>query len=102
MTSPVKAYKQFTIQRAYRGESFFWGLMPQAGDHIVFEFNEPVELHSYRLRSGNYEHPSDLLYNTSVEVRPVSLERLKEASKISSDHFVNIGMNFFLCRIKLI
>ncbi|XP_046644334.1 alpha-1,3-mannosyl-glycoprotein 4-beta-N-acetylglucosaminyltransferase B-like isoform X1 [Daphnia pulicaria] len=92
VTSPIKAYKQFTIQRAYRGDSFFWGLMPQAGDNIVFEFSQPVELHGYRLRSGNYEHPSDLLYNTSVEIRPTDPERVKETLKISpSEQFIGVG-----------
>ncbi len=92
MTSPIKAYKQFTVQRAYRGDSFFWGLMPQAGDNIIFEFSQPVELHGYRLRSGNYEHPSDLLYNTSVEIRPTDPERVKGTFKISSsEQFIGIG-----------
>lgn len=66
--------------------------MPQAGDDIVFEFHTPVELHGYRLRSGNYEHPSDLLYNTTVEIRPVDIERMKESLKISSgEEFISIG-----------
>lgn len=92
VTSPIKAYKQFTIQRAYRGDSFFWGLMPQAGDDIVFEFSKPVELHGYRLRSGNYEHPSDLLYNTSIEIRPIDPERVKGSLKISpGEHFIGVG-----------
>ena len=89
--SPIKAYKQFTIQRAYRGDSFFWGLMPQAGDDIVFEFQNPVELHGYRLRSGNYEHPSDLLYNTTVEIRPVDVTRAKDPSKVSASDYVAVG-----------
>lgn len=93
VTSPIKAYKQYTIQRAYRGDSFFWGLMPQAGDDILFEFNSPVKLHGYRLRSGNYEHPSDLLYNTSVEVRPTDAERLKGAFKVMDNGFVSVGTN---------
>jgi len=92
VTSPIKAYKQFTIQRAYRGDSFFWGLMPQAGDNIVFEFSKPVELQGYRLRSGNYEHPSDLLYNTSVEIQPTDPERVKGTLKISpSEQFIGVG-----------
>ena len=44
VTSPIKAYKQFTIKRAYAGETFFWGLMPQAGDVIIFDFVQPVKL----------------------------------------------------------
>lgn len=66
--------------------------MPQAGDDIVFEFHTPVALHGYRLRSGNHEHPSDLLYNTTVEIRPVDFERVKESLKISSsEKFIGVG-----------
>lgn len=95
VTSPIKAYKQFTIQRAYRGESFFWGLMPQAGDEIMIEFNQPVEMYGYRIRSGNFEHPSDLLYNTSVEIRPVDSERVKESFHVQTDGFITVGRNDF-------
>lgn len=65
--------------------------MPQAGDDILFEFNNAVELHGYRLRSGNYEHPSDLLYNTSVEIRPTDLGRVKGSYKISDKDFISVG-----------
>ncbi len=70
IASPIKAYKTNTIERAYRGEGFFWGLMPQAGDTIEFHFEQPQRLQGYRVRSGNLEHPSDLLYDTLVEVLP--------------------------------
>ena len=91
--SSINAYKEFTIQSAYRGDSFFWGLMPQAGDDIVFEFQNPVELHGYRLRSGNYEHPSDLLCNTTVEIRPVNLTLVNDPSKVSASDYVAVGTN---------
>lgn len=44
VSSPIKAYKQYTIQRAYNGETFFWGLMPEAGDVIDVLFEKPVSL----------------------------------------------------------
>ena len=89
--SPIKAYKQFTIERAYRGDSFFWGLMPEAGDEILFTFDKPTELLGYRVRSGNYEHPSDLLYNTTVEIRPVDLERVKSNFTPNEQEFIAVG-----------
>ena len=46
--------------------------MPHAGDTIVFQFKEPAALKRYRIRSGNYEHPSDLLYDTSIEILPAN------------------------------
>ncbi|XP_029728207.1 alpha-1,3-mannosyl-glycoprotein 4-beta-N-acetylglucosaminyltransferase A isoform X2 [Aedes albopictus] len=69
----IQHYKTYTIQKAYTGESFFWGLMPQPGDLIEFKFKDPVALKRYLFRSGNYEQPSDRFYNTTVEVLPVNL-----------------------------
>ena len=55
----IKHYKQYSISKAYRGETFFWGLVPQNGDYIFFELTPPVELESVKFASGNVEHPSD-------------------------------------------
>ncbi|UYV60232.1 MGAT4B, partial [Cordylochernes scorpioides] len=67
----LKAYKSYTLPRAYRGETFFWGVLPQAGDFLYFNFTPPAEVERYFIRSGNAEHPKDRFYNTSVEVLPV-------------------------------
>lgn len=65
--STIKAYKQHTLKRAYLGESFFWGLLPQPNDILSFRFRPPgIKLKRFVFRSGNAEHPSDMLYNTSV------------------------------------
>ncbi|KAJ6644073.1 Alpha-1,3-mannosyl-glycoprotein 4-beta-N-acetylglucosaminyltransferase B [Pseudolycoriella hygida] len=42
--SGITPYKGHTLQRAYLGESFFWGLLPQPGDLIEFAFNKPYNL----------------------------------------------------------
>ncbi|KAK7073588.1 Alpha-1,3-mannosyl-glycoprotein 4-beta-N-acetylglucosaminyltransferase B, partial [Halocaridina rubra] len=67
----IKPYKTYTLQRAYKGETYFWGLLPQQGDTLQFNFEPPVVLKGYLFRSGNVEHPSDRLYNTTVEILPV-------------------------------
>ncbi|XP_069984438.1 alpha-1,3-mannosyl-glycoprotein 4-beta-N-acetylglucosaminyltransferase A isoform X10 [Penaeus vannamei] len=67
----IKPYKTYTLQRAYKGESYFWGLLPQQGDLLQFTFDPPVVIKGFLFRSGNVEHPSDRLYNTTVEVLPV-------------------------------
>ena len=36
--SPIKHYKHHSLVRAYQGDTFFWGLVPQPGDHVVFTF----------------------------------------------------------------
>lgn len=66
----IAAYKGHSLQRAYAGDSFFWGLLPQPDDRIRFVFERPFALRRYLFRSGNSEHPSDRLYNTTVEVLP--------------------------------
>jgi alpha-1,3-mannosylglycoprotein beta-1,4-N-acetylglucosaminyltransferase A/B len=40
----VQAYKTHTLQKAYAGESFFWGLLPQPGDLLEFQFVNPTTL----------------------------------------------------------
>ncbi|KAA0190762.1 hypothetical protein HAZT_HAZT005093 [Hyalella azteca] len=70
VTTSIKPYKSFTLEKAYRGESFFWGLLPQQGDELCFVFTEPVLITHYLFRSGNVEHPSDRFYKTTVEVLP--------------------------------
>ncbi|KAG8228556.1 hypothetical protein J437_LFUL008634 [Ladona fulva] len=67
----MKAYRRYTLARAYAGETFFWGLLPQPGDTLSFKFTPPVQLKRYLFRSGNAEHPSDRFYNTTVEVLPL-------------------------------
>lgn len=42
--SPINPYKSHTLQRAYAGESFFWGLLPQPGDYVEFIFLQPYNL----------------------------------------------------------
>lgn len=40
----IANYKMHTLQRAYDGESFFWGLLPQPGDFVEFKFDNPILL----------------------------------------------------------
>uniref|UniRef100_A0AAY5KWM2 Alpha-1,3-mannosyl-glycoprotein 4-beta-N-acetylglucosaminyltransferase B n=1 Tax=Esox lucius TaxID=8010 RepID=A0AAY5KWM2_ESOLU len=70
LSSSLEHYQQHTLERAYRGEDFFWGLAPVAGDFIRFNFPEPCKATGYRFRSGNLETNGDRFYNTTVEVLP--------------------------------
>lgn len=40
--SGMKCYKQYSLERAYRGDTFFWGLLPQPGDQLIFKFVHPT------------------------------------------------------------
>ena len=39
LESPIKHYKHYSLARAYQGDTFFWGLVPQAGDAITISFD---------------------------------------------------------------
>ncbi|XP_050471554.1 alpha-1,3-mannosyl-glycoprotein 4-beta-N-acetylglucosaminyltransferase B isoform X1 [Bombus huntii] len=88
----IKPYKQYTLQKAYKGESFFWGLLPQPGDHLKFKFSHPIFIKRYLFRSGNPEHPSDRFYNTTVEVfTKISASMNRNSNDITEDGYVIIG-----------
>ncbi|XP_055637987.1 alpha-1,3-mannosyl-glycoprotein 4-beta-N-acetylglucosaminyltransferase B [Toxorhynchites rutilus septentrionalis] len=90
----IQHYRTYTIQKAYTGESFFWGLMPQPGDLIEFKFKQPVTLKRYLFRSGNFEQPSDRFYNTTIEVLPFNLPEdspLWSSYNTTSDGFLVLG-----------
>ncbi|KAL1131161.1 hypothetical protein AAG570_012398 [Ranatra chinensis] len=90
--SEIKAYKQYTLKRAYMGETFFWGLLPQPGDRLWFKFTTPLMMKRYIFRSGNAEHPSDRFYNTTIEVLPLlQPSNQYESYNITNDGFVIIG-----------
>jgi alpha-1,3-mannosylglycoprotein beta-1,4-N-acetylglucosaminyltransferase A/B len=38
----IMPYKIHSLNKAYLGESFFWGLLPQSGDNLEFIFNQPT------------------------------------------------------------
>jgi alpha-1,3-mannosylglycoprotein beta-1,4-N-acetylglucosaminyltransferase A/B len=42
VVSGIKHYKQYTLERAYLGETFFWGLLPSPGDQLIFKFTTPI------------------------------------------------------------
>ena len=44
----IKHYKAYSLTRAYSGETFYWGLVPQAGDTITWNLTPPVPLEGFR------------------------------------------------------
>jgi hypothetical protein len=44
--SNIKSYGKFSLQRAYEGKSYFWGLGPDAGDTIQFIYDPPIHIKS--------------------------------------------------------
>ncbi|XP_029452686.1 alpha-1,3-mannosyl-glycoprotein 4-beta-N-acetylglucosaminyltransferase-like protein MGAT4D isoform X2 [Rhinatrema bivittatum] len=87
VTTSLKEYQQYTLEKAYKGLDCFWALSPVAGDYILFSFTEPLQIEGYLFRSGNAEHPGDKLVNTSVEVLPA------ERASLPKDFLGNRSMS---------
>nr|XP_031293888.1 alpha-1,3-mannosyl-glycoprotein 4-beta-N-acetylglucosaminyltransferase B [Camelus dromedarius] len=102
VSTSLKTYQHFTLEKAYLREDFFWAFTPAAGDFIRFRFFQPLRLERFFFRSGNIEHPEDKLFNTSVEVLPFDnpqsdKEALQEGRSVtlryprSPDGYLQIG-----------
>ncbi|CAH1180218.1 unnamed protein product [Phaedon cochleariae] len=90
--SDIKHYKQYTLRRAYLGETFFWGLLPQPGDQLTFKFKTSINIKRFYFRSGNAEHPSDKFYNTTVEVLPeAGIGQSNNSPNMTSDGYIIVG-----------
>ncbi|XP_077103763.1 alpha-1,3-mannosyl-glycoprotein 4-beta-N-acetylglucosaminyltransferase B isoform X1 [Siphateles boraxobius] len=97
ISSSLEKYQSHSLERAYNGEDFFWGLTPKRGDYILFTFSKPQIVKGYLFRSGNIETNGDRFYNTTVEVLPTNnsvKEKVERGElsccKPSSDGFVEI------------
>jgi len=87
----IKHYRRNSISRAYKGESFFWGLAPQADDFITFTLTPPVRLTALKFVSGNVHHPDDKLVATDVEVLFDHPEvGARHGFKLTNDNFVKV------------
>ncbi|XP_076148199.1 alpha-1,3-mannosyl-glycoprotein 4-beta-N-acetylglucosaminyltransferase B [Alosa pseudoharengus] len=98
LNSSLKHYQTHTLERAYRGQDFFWGLTPVSGDFVLIRFHEPQRVQGYLFRSGNIETNGDRFNNTTVEVQPKNssvVERVQKQElpqyQPSSDGFVVVG-----------
>lgn len=86
----LRAYKNYLLSKAYKGETFFWSLLPQPGDNVTFYFNPSIKIEKFLFRSGNAEHPDDKFFNTTVEVLPS--DTIEESSyPITKDGYLIVG-----------
>ncbi|XP_018418915.1 PREDICTED: alpha-1,3-mannosyl-glycoprotein 4-beta-N-acetylglucosaminyltransferase-like protein MGAT4D, partial [Nanorana parkeri] len=44
LSTTLKVYQQYSLEKAYLGQECFWSFSPVAGDYILFEFEEPLQL----------------------------------------------------------
>ncbi|XP_062902700.1 alpha-1,3-mannosyl-glycoprotein 4-beta-N-acetylglucosaminyltransferase B-like [Mobula hypostoma] len=84
LTTSLKIYQHYSLEKAYKGEDFFWAYTPVAGDFIKFKFYQPLKVERYLFRSGDIEHPGDKLVNTTVEVLPANGTDFKKKSLYNS------------------
>ncbi|KAG7463427.1 hypothetical protein MATL_G00176440 [Megalops atlanticus] len=91
VSTSLKVYQGHTLEKTYMGEDFFWAITPTAGDYILFKFDRPVSIERYLFRSGNQEHPGDLLENAAVEILPETPPEAKDTFKKTDDSFYRIG-----------
>uniref|UniRef100_A0A671RMX7 Alpha-1,3-mannosyl-glycoprotein 4-beta-N-acetylglucosaminyltransferase B-like n=1 Tax=Sinocyclocheilus anshuiensis TaxID=1608454 RepID=A0A671RMX7_9TELE len=77
LSSSLEKYLSHTLERAYNGDDFFWGLTPKRGDYILITFTTPQAVKGYFFRSGNIETNGDRFYNTTVEVLPNNVRSFK-------------------------
>lgn len=65
----INHYKNYRLSSAYDGETFFWGITPVNNSFIGFKYNPPINLISCLIRTGNIEHPFDLIYNATFQIK---------------------------------
>jgi len=66
VSTTIKHYKQHSIERAYFGDTFFWGMSPKQGDSIQFTFTPPIFLERFELIFEPSSHKSYFSDNLSI------------------------------------
>ncbi|KAH9499473.1 Alpha-1,3-mannosyl-glycoprotein 4-beta-N-acetylglucosaminyltransferase B [Bulinus truncatus] len=66
----LQAYSKYDIYAMYNGDDFYWASSPKAGDVIDFLFDHPFPLAKILIKSGNDEHPGDIIRESTVEILP--------------------------------
>ena len=66
--------------------------LEKTGDFVLFQLTPPVKISSLKFVSGNIEHLSDLVLNTTVEIlfEDSNIQELEKFEKLS-DNFVIVG-----------
>uniref|UniRef100_A0A7M5WUG0 Uncharacterized protein n=1 Tax=Clytia hemisphaerica TaxID=252671 RepID=A0A7M5WUG0_9CNID len=62
-------YSKFKIKSAYEGHNLAWIKTPKNSTFISFHFDTPVKIEKFLFRTGNKDHPGDVLKYGMVEVQ---------------------------------
>lgn len=71
VVTTLEPYQSFTADRLYIGQTFFWAYPPHTDDVIRLKFLQKITIEKFKFKSGNLEHPGDIIRNATVEVLPV-------------------------------
>lgn len=86
-STSLRTYKQFSIERAYKGDTYFWAYEPSVNDYVAFNFPNAAHVTGFLFRSGDGEHPEDKFpVNTTVEVLPLRDKLREELEDSNSIH----------------
>lgn len=44
VSTSLKTYQKYTLDNFYQGNNFFWSLLPQPNDWVLFELHKPVRI----------------------------------------------------------
>ncbi|XP_070595201.1 alpha-1,3-mannosyl-glycoprotein 4-beta-N-acetylglucosaminyltransferase B isoform X3 [Erythrolamprus reginae] len=61
VSTSLKTYQHFSLEKAYLREDFFWAFTPTAGDFIRFRFFKPLRIERAKIRSGLHMETKELM-----------------------------------------
>jgi len=82
-------YQTFTALRGYLGHTFFWALAPHRNSVLRIIFDQPQKVKRFTFKSGNIEHPGDILTNATVEFLPEETYSRRKVGSSSEPVFVD-------------
>ena len=44
VSTTLKIYQRYSLDRAYMGETHFWAFIPHAGDVVLLKFTPPIKI----------------------------------------------------------
>jgi len=99
LSTDLVVYKTFDLESAYNGADYFWALSAKKGNYIQFEFANPIIVDQYRIRTGNWNHPLDIIYNATLSFRPVFKLLTDLEKKYKRDENGNYIVDRFLINV---
>lgn len=70
-------------------------LSPRKNNFIEFNFINPIIVEQYRIKSGNWNHPLDIIYNATLTIRPIFNLAPQLKDKYVKDELGNYVVNEF-------